>query len=371
MPRHRSSAIPLTVAYAALVVYASLYPFSGWYHPLGVLSPAALNLPWVRGWGAFDVLSNLLGYLPLGFLTFAAVLRSGYRTRYAAAAAVLLPSLLSLLLELLQNYLPERVPSLLDWALNSCGATLGAVLAALAHGLGATPRWQTLRDRWFVARSAGALTLLLLWPVGLLFPAPVPLGLGQVLPQLQAGVAAVAEGVSWAPGWLAAFAHAAAPQPHLTLATEWALVALGLLTPCMLAYTVTRPSWRRGVLVLGAAALGFATTTLSTALNFAPQHALAWLTPAVLPAFGTAILLAALLAGAPRRTAAALGLVVATALVALVAQAPADPYFADSLQAWEQGRFIRFHGVAQWVGWLWPYAVLAYLLVRVGERGES
>ena len=26
-----------------------------------------------------------------------------------------------------------------------------------------------------------------------------------------------------------------------------------------------------------------------------------------------------------------------------------------SLQAWEQGRFIRFHGLAQWVGWLWPY----------------
>ena len=30
--------------------------------------------------------------------------------------------------------------------------------------------------------------------------------------------------------------------------------------------------------------------------------------------------------------------------------------------------FIRFHGVAQWVGWLWPYAALAVLLARVAAR---
>ena len=41
-----------------------------------------------------------------------------------------------------------------------------------------------------------------------------------------------------------------------------------------------------------------------------------------------------------------------------------DPYFADSLQGWEQGRFIRFHGVARWIGWLWPYAAMAWLLAR-------
>ena len=63
-----------------------------------------------------------------------------------------------------------------------------------------------------------------------------------------------------------------------------------------------------------------------------------------------------------------LGLVVLTALVMLVAQAPADPYYAASLQGWEQGRFIRFHGVAQWVGWLWPYVAMAWLLARLAAR---
>ena len=57
-----------------------------------------------------------------------------------------------------------------------------------------------------------------------------------------------------------------------------------------------------------------------------------------------------------------------TGLVVLVHGAPTDPYFADSLQRWEQGRFVRFHGVAQWLGWIWPYAALLYLLMRLSAR---
>ena len=33
-------------------------------------------------------------------------------------------------------------------------------------------RWQATRERWFWRRSRGALVLLPLWPVGLLFPLP-------------------------------------------------------------------------------------------------------------------------------------------------------------------------------------------------------
>ena len=43
-----------------------------------------------------------------------------------------------------------------------------------------------------------------------------------------------------------------------------------------------------------------------------------------------------------------------------------DLYFAQSLQSWEQGRFIRFNGLALWIGWVWPYAAMAWLLSRLG-----
>jgi hypothetical protein len=52
-------------------------------------------------------------------------------------------------------------------------------------------------------------------------------------------------------------------------------------------------------------------------------------------------------------------------------RAPANPYFAQTLQAWEQGRFIRFNGLAQWLGWVWPYAVLVYVLSRVWQRDAT
>lgn len=71
---------------------------------------------------------------------------------------------------------------------------------------------------------------------------------------------------------------------------------------------------------------------------------------------------------APPRLVAALALVCLTALVVLVMQAPTDPYRMASLQAWEQGRFVRFHGLAQWVGWLWPHAALVWLVMRLMKR---
>jgi hypothetical protein len=137
------------------------------------------------------------------------------------------------------------------------------------------------------------------------------------------------------------------------------------------AYSVVAPGWRRVALALGALVLAMLAMTLSTLLNFGPEHALTWLTPATLPALAAAAATALLLAPLGRRVAAGLGLVVLTGLVMLVAQAPADPYFAQSLQAWEQGRFVRFHGLAQWIGWLWPYAAMLWLLTRPGARLDA
>jgi hypothetical protein len=51
--------------------------------------------------------------------------------------------------------------------------------------------------------------------------------------------------------------------------------------------------------------------------------------------------------------------------LALLNNAATDAYFSLTLQTWEQGRFIRFHGLIQWIGWLWPYVALAYLMQRL------
>ena len=365
MPRHRSSAVPLAWLYVGLIVYASLYPFTGW-RPPGNSPLAYLAAPWWHWWSAFDLVSNLLGYMPLGALVFGAGVRSGSAAPKAALLALVAGTALSLAMETTQNFLPHRIASNVDLGLNALGTGLGAAIGWLIHRHGGIDRWQAARDRWFIPRSAGGLALLLLWPVGLLFPTSMPFGLGQVLPRIRDALVALLQGTAgqpWIEGW-----GETGPPPALGPAGELALVVFGLLAPCLVAFTIAMPGWRRVVLVVGAAALGCLTTTLSIALSFGPDHALAWITPQVLHALLTGTAAAALLSLVPRRVCAGFGLMALTALVMLVARAPADPYYAQSLLAWEQGRFIRFHGAAQWVGWAWPYAAIAYLLSRVASR---
>ena len=364
----RSSAVPLAWAWVALIVYASLFPFSGWRWPPGVAAWELLRLPWPRYFIAFDITSNLLAYAPLGLLAAVARLRHGAPLARALAGALALGTGLSYGMELTQQLLPQRVPSALDWVLNTAGASLGALLALLAQRLGLLRRWQAARERWLERGHAGALALLVLWPAALLFPTPTPLGVGQVGEVLRAWLAHGLADVPWAASlsdWLLLAPASARPLSPLA---EGLAVALGLLSPCLLAYSAARPGWRRIGLALGAAGAAVLATTLSTVLNFGPEHAWAWRTPGAATAMGVALGLALAGAWLPHRLAGALALVCLTGLVVLVHLAPTDPYFAQSLQGWEQGRFVRFHGLAQWVGWLWPYAALAWLIGRLGSR---
>lgn len=351
----------------ALVAYASLYPFSGWRWPAGSGLTSLLSLPWPPWLTPLDEGLNFLGYLPLGLLLALAALRSGWRMHAALLLALLLPALLSYVAEVLQHLLPTRHPSLKDWLMNTLGAAAGAVLASLVHASGLLQRWQRLRQRWFLPQSAGAVALLALWPFGMLFPTPVPWGLGQVGNRLRELLQGLLQDVPWTEGAAALLAPAPVLQPLSPLA-ERLTEMLGLLSPMLLACAVLRPGLPRLVLAAGALLLGFAAMTLSTLLNFGPAHALAWLTPAATMAALGASLAALLAALLPQRLVMALALVTLTALLVLVHQAPTDPYFAQTLQAWELGRWVNFHGLAQWVGWLWPFAAIAWLLVRISTR---
>lgn len=354
--------------FGALVVYASLFPFEDWAWPGDRRWLDLLILPWPRPRIAFDLWSNFLGYAPLGLLLSLALRRrSGW---LAAVAAAVLGSGLSYGLELAQHFLPLRHPSRLDWALNSAGAGVGALLALPLARWGAPQRVLDALAAWFDTRSAGALVLLLLWPLALLFPTPVPLALGQVGPRLLPLAAGWLEGVPWAAEWQAALAGADVAVAAPSLPGQALITALGLLAPCLLAFAVLAPGWRRLAVALGALATALTVLTLSTALNYGPQQALAWVTPATLPGLAAGLVAALLLAPLGRRLLLGIALVGVTAGVVLVAQLPADPYFALSLQRWEQGRFIRFHGLAQWLGWCWPFAAGLWLLQRLGRSGR-
>ncbi|NMM76030.1 VanZ family protein [Acidovorax sp. SRB_14] len=362
---HKTSAWPLALVYAALIVFASLFPFYGW-RAQGISPEVFLWAPIPPPyWTGFDVAINVLGYAPLGFLLALALLRTGW-PQSAVPLAALAGLLLSAGMEFLQIYLPKRVPSNLDLVLNAAGALSGALLAALLERLGAIDHWSRFRTRWFVADARGALVLLALWPWALLFPAAQPFGLGQVLERLELALEDLLEDTPFLT-WLPVREEALQP---LSPAAELLCVALGLLVPCLLGYAVIRHVGRRAVFALAAVAVGVAATALSAALSYGPAHAWVWLGMPVRAGIWVGLVMAALLLALPRRACAVLLLLVLAVHLNLLNDAPTSAYFAQTLQAWEQGRFIRFFGIGQWLGWLWPYAALVYLVLRA-SRGEQ
>ena len=359
---HKTAAWPLALLYSGLIVYASLYPFADW-RDQGIAPWLFLVTPLSPYWTWFDVATNVIGYGPLGGLLALAVVRSG-RSRRAVWVAVLCGLVLSLSMETLQNYLPVRVSSKLDLFLNVLGTWVGAVGALVLERMGAIDRWSRLRANWFVPQARGGLVLMATWPLALLFPAAVPFGLGQVLVRLEESLAAElthSPFLAWLP------VHTVPLRP-LAPGTELVCVFLGVLIPCLLAFCIGRGQWHRTVLALLTVGVGVLTTALSSALSWGPQHAWAWASLPAQVGVVAATVVAVLLAWIPWRVSGALLLLALGLYLSLLNQAPESPYFSQTLQTWEQGRFIRFHGLGQWLGWLWPYASLAYVLTQIGRR---
>jgi len=352
-PRPSRFARYLLAVYGFLVVYASLYPFSGW-RDQGLSPLEFLAAPLPRFVTGFDLAANVVAYFPLGFLAVLAA-APRVRGRAAVAIAVALAAGLSLLLEGLQAYLPDRIPSNLDVATNLLGGFLGAVAglatwrSVVAHG-GA----HALRDRLFRPGAATdlGLVLLALWVFTQLNPETLLFGNGDLRGFLEAG------------------AELYAPETFVRI--EAAVAGLNVLAVVLLVAVLANAGQPVRLFALAVIALAALARAGAFAVLFAPGEALAWLTPGAAAGLAGGIAAAALLAGLPRRwaiAAAGLALMTATALVNL---APENPYHAHSLGLWPQGHFLNFNGLTRLVSALWPFAALAYLLGgATRERGAN
>jgi hypothetical protein len=205
------------------------------------------------------------------------------------------------------------------------------------------------------------------WPVALLFPMAVPLGLGQVWERVEGALTTAFEATPFE-DWIPLRAFELEP---LLPGAELLCVMLGLLVPCLLGFGVIRQGGQRFVYLLAVLAMALGMSALSAALSYGPVHAWAWLNlPAMLGlVFGSVAALCFL----PLSARAAWTFLLLAVLVqqSVLNQSPESAYFAQTLQTWEQGRFIRFHGLVQWLGWLWPYAVLMLALAHLSRERHS
>lgn len=340
----------LLVAYVLLIVYATLYPLSGWRDP-GAPALAFLLAPWPRYVTAFDLGANFLGYLPYGLLCALAV-----HPRLSGGAAALLSALsggiLSLSLETAQSFLPARIPSNLDVLANLCGAAAGGFAGTrLAHWLLDTGPLQRLRAAALAPGAAAdlGLTLLGLWLFAQLNPATLLFGVGD-LRDLVAGGAGERHGA------------------ELFVSIEATTAAANLCAAALLASAVARHGAPLRRLLLGLLAVALVVKTLSFAILMRAEHVLAWLTPGAQLGLAAGVVLAAATLGLPRTARLALAAMLLMATAVLVNLAPPNPYFAATLKVWEQGHFLNFNGLTRLVSSLWPFAALGYLIYLASAR---
>lgn len=169
MKRWRGSSIML-YAYCMLLLYGSLYPFVGWRFPEGY-SATILGLTWPRHISKSDLVTNLLVYIPLGFLGVRAL--RGRPGVASVAAITAFGFAFSLGVELLQMFIPSRESSASDFVFNGISTLVGACVGAWGHEespLG--ERLLIIRRSWFTPGRTADLCLAAigLWALSQLAP---------------------------------------------------------------------------------------------------------------------------------------------------------------------------------------------------------
>lgn len=346
------------LAYLLLIIYASLYPFTGW-QSMGLPLETYLLAGWPRYWTGFDVAINVLGYVPLGILTVYS-LHPGIRRIAAVLLSLLLGTVLSGSMEAIQTLLSNRVASNLDFVTNSLGALTGAVIgSASSHLVLERSRLRYYRQRWFSAQASRGLIIFALWPLAQIYPQSYLFGNGQILPILSDWLSMLLEAPVDLGSWLRNGVQLSVEQYWLAEAIITALSMSGALLAFL---CVLRDKAPRVLLLIALLIAALAVKALSTALFFTPENAFTWITPGaqggVLLGLGLLTGFAFLPSATQRRSAVAL-LIAAFVVINL---APANPYFVATLETWVQGKFLNFNGAAQFLSLLWPAAALWFLL---------
>jgi VanZ family protein len=347
------------LAYLLLIVYASWFPFSGW-RSSGLSPFAFLTLQMPRWWTGFDVMVNIVGYMPFGALIVLA-LHPAVRGMWAVLVAAIGGLLVSGTMETVQNYLPTRVPSSLDLLTNAGGCLAGALLGAwFAPMLLDRSRLYLLRRRWFAAHASQGLVLVALWPLAQVYPQNYLFGNGQILPLLS----------EWLSEWLdtdidlVTMLRGDVPMSvEQYWLSETIITACGMTGAALTLLCLTRRGAPRLPLVLSLVGVGLVVKTLASSLFFAPDNALVWITPGAEGGFLIGLIMLAGLAFAPQEAQRRLAVVTLVLALIVVNTIPANPYFVSTLQAWQQGKFLNFNGAAQFLDMAWPVIALWFLLL--------
>jgi VanZ family protein len=354
--RIKSPPALLLLVTALAIVFLTLYPWLGW-RSIASEPWAFLTDPWPRHWTAFDVVSNIVAYFPLGFLFVLLAARPVDRSNTATEVisllcmALVFGSGLSFFLECLQSWLPNRVPSKLDWLTNSLGAFIGAcaslaLTAWLQRDLLASSyesRRQT-RAAWSKLSpgrlSLGLLTLVM-WVVINANPQRLLFASGEVSDLFGVDVPTVALFDS---GVLEAF-----------------IVLAQMCIVCAIVWTAANKELTKRLLLVASLGGGLMMKSVSASWLVSDAEPLWWLTPGAQAGLLLGSISVALLITLKPQTQIRIAFGLLVAVTILVNLAPDNPFYDSMIERWDQGRWSSLHGLILSIAYLWPLLVFAYL----------
>ena len=161
-----------------LLAYASLYPLVPMRLPGGDALAAFFARKYIT---EFDVMLNVLAYVPLGMLACLHFLQTS-RAR-AIAKATFLGAVFSFAMESAQLFIPTRIASMYDVLSNSAGALAGALVFLDPWYSTVTRPLGELRERVVIGGQWGdaGLVLVILWLIAQLNPALPFFGAGNIV----------------------------------------------------------------------------------------------------------------------------------------------------------------------------------------------
>jgi len=331
----------LFILYLCLVIYTSLTPFN-FLLDSRVLPWSWLVAPTPRFIPLFDVITNIVGYLPFGFLMVFSLYPRLLKWS-AFICTLFLGILVSGLLESLQTYLPTRIPSSIDWYSNTLGVLIGALFA-----LPFSPQWLSgnkaarIRESIF-GEHQGFFLLLLLCPLAQIYPQNAWLGMGDFGLQI----------TRISPFWSFPLNNAS----QEILITSLATLSIG---------TVFLFGIRKNAsplkLISGLLFCMVLLKLLISQFQFGQTGASKWWSISVLVGLAIGLILTFFAHFLSRKTIWLFGMTSILGLIVLVNILPHNPYFYSLLEQLPQGKMTHINGLFSWISIVWPFLAMMLLL---------
>lgn len=346
----------LVLGYTLLVLYASLTPFSGWRDP-GHDVLDFLRQPLPRFLQAFDIVVNVLAYIPIGLLAALALPSRSHQPVVVALFGTAVGASLSLSMEVTQAYLPGRISSALDLITNVAGAVLGAAIAAKARAAPAiAERIGSWRARLFLpgGRTDLGIALVALWFFSQLDPSLPLLGVVFFSNGIQAQLAGL--------GAESTYRMLGPISVCLTLMSLGMLLMLLMRSHRSALAALAVMVWVAALMKLGAASM-----------LLRSEAAFLWVSNEIVWAIMLGAALVAFAALLPRRRLMALCAIslIGTVLLTFVRPDEVQSFLSLRFFRFADLQLIRYTGLSATVAAVWPYVVLGYMIVlRIGDRKQ-